>query len=209
LGFYRAPPAHWPPCRVRGGPRSARSEMSSTPKQRHKFLEMVSQRRYLEVVRELANGADPNGTWRNMLPLRTAVLVGDPDMVALLCDAGADPAQEPFAMVDPKGDDVPPDALQERVVLGKCPRALAEEMAADVANPLHREASAMVSVMADEAEARKRVLALHGRLEAELSVEVREARRNVVLSAMALVLFGLIYWYVLRPMEDNPDGREL
>jgi len=190
--------------------------MVAEAKRKQLLLEMVSQQRYLDVVRELAQGADPNGSWRNLLPLRTAVLIGDADMVALLFDAGADPDLEPFAMVDANGaegaegaEGAQPDAPKERVVLGKCPRALACEMAADVANPFHREAAGMLRMMANEGEARKRVLALHGRLEAELSDQVRDARRNLVLSVTACVGLGLVYWYVLRPMDDNPDAREL
>lgn len=181
----------------------------STTKEKQQFLEMVSQKRYLDVLRELNNGADPDGSWRGMLPLRTAVLIGDPDMVAILSDAHADPTLEPFLMEYPEGDDVPEDAEPKRVVLGKGARGMAAEMAADVSNPLHREAKVMLHVMADKEEARKRVVALHGRLEVELADEIQTARMRLIYSLLFCIVAGLVYWFILRPMEGNGDEREL
>mmetsp|Transcript_13702 Transcript_13702/g.35235 ORF Transcript_13702/g.35235 Transcript_13702/m.35235 type:complete len:181 (-) Transcript_13702:393-935(-) len=174
-----------------------------------RFLQKIAKRQYLEVLKELSSGTDANVSWRGLLPLRTAVLVGDADMVAILCNAGGNPDQEPSIMEYPTGDDVPEDAPKQRVVLGKCARVLAQEMAADMANPLHREAVAMVKVMAEQDEAKKRVISLHGRLEAELSDQVQQARRSLLLSFVATVAVGLLYWYVLRPMESGHDDREL
>ena len=96
---------------------------------------------------------------------------------------------------------------QERVVLGKCARALAEEIAGDLANPLNREAKAMLQVMADTNEARKRVVTLHGRLEAELGQQVNEAVRHMVLGLVGCVAAGLVYWYLSS--LDSEDTREL
>ena len=51
-----------------------------------------------------------------------------------------------------------------RVILGKSARVLAEEMAEDVANPLHLEGQSMVKCMDDLEAARQRVISLQGRL---------------------------------------------
>ena len=46
--------------------------------------------------------------------------------------------------------------------------------------------------------------------ESELAQEVREVKRNLLLSVLGLIGAALLYWYVLRPMaEDNADPREL
>ena len=56
-------------------------------------------------------------------------------------------------------------------------------------------------------EARKRVVALQGRLEAELADQMRIAGRNLLLSFLACIAMGLLYYFVLS--KDNPDSREL
>jgi hypothetical protein len=177
-----------------------------TIKERKRFIENVAHRRYVKVLQQLSKGADPNADWKGLLPLRTAVLVGDVDMVALLCDAGANPRLEPSTTTKKEVDGA---EVEERVVLGKNPRMVAAEMAAEIANPLNSAARAMLKIMADPEEARKRVITLHSTLEADLSKQVREAMRNLILGTVGCVAVGLFYWYVLRPMDANPDPREL
>lgn len=148
----------------------------------------VAARKYLSVLQQLSKGVSANDDWKGQLPLRTAVLVGDLDMVALLMTWRADPTQEPSAVIK---------ATQEGEVdtvhaLGKNARMLAAEMASDIANPLHREARGMLQIMADPQEARRRVVALQGRLEEEIAADMRSA------TTTAAVSFGA------RPLPPNP-----
>lgn len=172
-------------------------------KQRKKFIESVSRKDYISVMRAVNDGMPPNADWKGLLPLRTAVLVGDADMVALLRTLGADPHLEPKAMVEAK-DDQP----AHEITLGKSPRALASEMAKDMANPLHVDARNMLKLMDDVNEARDRVRGLHAKLEQQMNTDVRTSGYLIVLF---MVLFGASFALLryLGVNEDGGDGREL
>ena len=168
-------------------------------KGRKQLVVEVSKREYLKVMKRVHEGASPNGDWKGLLPLRTAVLVGDIDMVALLCSLGADPYQEPKTKVN-EGEN------ETEVTLGKCARAVAKEMAADMANPLHHEGQGMLQVMDDVEEAKRRVIALQGRLEEQVAADLRTASRTTAFFFVCLILSFLFLRQTWTPTED---AREL
>ena len=168
-------------------------------KGRKRLVVEVSKRDYLKVMKRIHEGASPNGDWKGLLPLRTAVLVGDIDMVALLRSLGADPYQEPKAKVK-EGE------AETEVTLGKCARSLAKEMASDMANPLHHEGQAMLQVMDETEEAKRRVIALQGRLEEQVAADLRVASRSTALFFVALVV---CYAFMRQTWTSIEDAREL
>ena len=190
-------------------PTSAVSTDAPPPSERakKKLMEAVSRIDYIEVIRALNSGISPNADWQGLLPLRTAVLVGDVDMVALLRRAGADPYQEPKGKVKPEDGDE--GEREERVItLGKSARALCEEMSADMANPLQREAVAMLQVIDDPEASRQRMLSLQGKLEESISGQMSSAIQNIIIFGVILVaaFFAMRYLHVT---DDEGDAREL
>ena len=166
---------------------------------RKRLVVDVSKRQYVKVMKQLNQGASPNADWKGLLPLRTAVLVGDVDMVALLCTQGADGYKEPTAM---KTD----DGQETEVTLGKCARTLAKEIARDAANPLQQEGQTMLQIMDDLEEAKRRVIALQSRLEEEVAGDLRTASRSTVV----FVFCALAAAYVLfRHSTVDAEDREL
>jgi hypothetical protein len=211
-----------------------------TARERERFVRDVSQKKYVNVMKQLSavraalthprarrpffpvsaraacashlvlclcphmhvQGADPNADWKGMLPLRTAVLISDPEMVALLRTQGADPKQQPKMRVkNSDGDET------DEVVLGKSARELAVDMANDEANPLHRDGQTMLRIVDDMEEARRRVVALQSRLEEEIAAEMRGASRNIAIFFVGAVVFG--YLFLQQHGDAGEDPREL
>ena len=168
-------------------------------KERKKFVEAASRKDYVAIMKAVHEGMSPNVDWKGLLPLRTAVLVGDVDMVALLFTIGAQPLQEPKTTVEAK------DGEPERVVtLGKSAFALAEEISKDFANPLQREAVHMLELMRNPQTARERVGELHKKVEAQINSEMRQ-------SGMMLALFITLFigsFVALRYLGVNEDGGD-
>ena len=165
--------------------------------QRKRFLKAVSQGDHMAVVQAIGQGMPPNVAWRGMLPLRTAVLSGDVDMVAMLRRVGADPWLEPTARLE---NDV--------LTLGKSAHVLAEDMAADVANPLRSEAKEMLRAMDDDDYSRGRVVALQARLEEQMAGSRRMATYSIAFFVAVLIAsFALLH--VLGVDDDTADAREL
>ena len=63
---------------------AAQRRVPATEKQAKKFMTAISQRDYLVVIKMINEGISANTDWKGLLPLRTAVLIGDVDMVAIL-----------------------------------------------------------------------------------------------------------------------------
>lgn len=185
---------------------AARPAMPAAPppslRDRKRLVTDVSKKRYLKVMTQLHEGANPNADWKGLLPLRTAVLVGDVDMVALLSTMGADKMLEPQATVKKE------DGTEETVSLGKCARELAGEMADDLANPLHVAGKNMARVMDNAEAAKDRVLALQGRLEEQIGADLRSASRNSIIFSVLAVVCG---YFLLRQWSQDAgaDSREL
>jgi len=173
-----------------------------------RLLEAVSRKDYLHVVKALDQGVSPNADWKGMLPVRIAVLIGDIEMVALFCAAGADAGREPT-----REDKNEEDGTLQTLVVGKSAHALATEMANDISNPLHLDAKTMLQVMAEPDEAKRRVMALQARLEEQVALEVRWASRNIALIVTGMVCVGVLHWYfgILDSLlnAQGSDPREL
>jgi hypothetical protein len=165
-----------------------------------KVIVAVSKKQYLKVMQQIHEGGDANGSWKGMLPIRTAVLVGDIDMVALLMSLGANPMQEPKGTVT--GD----DGNETEIILGKCARVLASEMASDMSNPLHQEGVTMLQVLDEPEEAKRRVIALQGRLEAQVAADLKSTSRSTVFFLVALVVS---YLMLRQTWVDDADTKEL
>ena len=162
-------------------------------------------------MRLLEEGVDPNCEWRSMLPLRMAVMTADVDMVALLTCAGADPMLEPVATLYKKNEETG-ERTEEKKTVGKCARLLAQEIADEISNPLHREGKLMVQVLDDKEQRHRRMLALQTRLEAEVSERMRDASRSFLVSGLiaAASLYFLYYYGLPRVRADaGHDPREL
>lgn len=169
-----------------------------------KLVTAVSQRDYVAVMKAVRNGISPNVNWKSLLPMRTAVLIGDVDMVALLSTVGGDPDQVPKGMTEPTLVDEAP----REIVLGKSARALATDMAKDMSNPLRVDASQMLIMMEDAEAARDRVRELQKKVEAQMKDEVRQASYML---AVFLVLFlaSFAAMHYLGWDEDGGDAKEL
>ena len=165
-----------------------------------KVMTAVSKRQYIKVMQHVHEGASPNDSWKGMLPIRTAVLVGDIDMVALLMSMGADPMQEPRGTVTGE------DGTETEIVLGKCARVLASEMASDMSNPLHQEGVTMLQVLDEPEEAKRRVIALQGRLEAQVAADLKSTSRSTVFFLIALIVSFLM---LRQTWTDDADTKEL
>ena len=181
--------------------------MGSLRQRKHLTL-AVSRREYLKVMRALQDGVDPNCEWRSMLPLRLAVMTGDLDMVALLTSAGADPLLEPVATFTRTNEETG-EKIEETRTVGKCARQIADDIAGDISNPLHREGKLMLQVMDDKDARQRRMIALQSRLESELASEMRSASRNVVF--LGLLAVGAFYctFYMFEYSDAANDPREL
>ena len=169
---------------------------------RKKLIHACSRKEYVKVMTLINEGLSPNVDWRGLLPIRTAVLVGDIDMVALLRRAGANPWVEPRKThINDKGE-------EEVIRLGSCAQMCAEEMAKDLANPLQNDAGQILRVLNDPDEALRRVKALQSRLEAEFAEERRTATRQM---GMMLVVFavGAAVMHYFGGDYDGGDTREL
>ena len=177
--------------------------MVATERTRKKLVVSVSKRQYIKVMQLVHEGISPNENWKGMLPIRTAVLMGDVDMVALLTTLGADALQEPKGTV--KSED---DETEKEIVLGKCARVLATEMAADMSNPMHNEGTAMLQVMDEPEEAKRRVIALQGRLEAEVAADLKSTSRTTLLLLVAAVVSFMMLRQAWTEQADA-DVREL
>lgn len=129
-------------------------------------------------------------------------------MVAVLVSFGADINQEPTAYVPSKS--AGGEAAEGKVSLGKCARALALEMAADVSNPLHREAKAMLTLMIEPGEASRRITTLQARLEVELAKGMQSAAKRTLLALVTTIAVGAVYWFYILPLDAGAtDTREL
>jgi ankyrin repeat protein len=165
-----------------------------------KVIVAVSKKEYLKVMQQIHEGGSPNDSWKGMLPIRTAVLVGDIDMVALLMSLGANPLQEP------KGTVTADDGTETEIVLGKCARVLASEMASDMSNPLNQEGVTMLQVLDEPEEAKRRVIALQGRLEAQIAADLKSTSRSTIFFFIALVVS---YLMLRQTWTDDSDTKEL
>ena len=167
-------------------------------RQRKRFIQSVTGKDYLAVMKAVSEGMPPNANWKNLLPLRLAVLCGDVDMVALLSTVGADPALEPVGMTE---DDPP-----QPITLGKSAIELAKEMGKDMANPLQRDAQSMVALMSDAEAAKARVRLLQGKVQEQVKGELKQAQQLMALFVGVVVLtFGAL-WYL---QVGAFDTREL
>ena len=172
-------------------------------RQRRRFLQSVSRRDYVAVMKAVHDGMSPNVDWKGLLPLRTAVLMGDVDMVALLRTVGADPRQEPKSKVDATHD-----APERVITLGKCPEDMAKEMAKDMANPLQRDAQQMLQMMQDPEAARARVLELQKKVEAQFQTDMRNSGFMMAVFVAVLVCAFLMLRY-LGVESGGGDQKEL
>ena len=198
-----------------GGAASAAELAASQPlhadRDGRKLIKAVSARDHLRVLQLLTEkpSVSPNASWKGMLALRTAVLIGDLDMVALLVQFGADVALEPSEQVErPPTDEAPTKPRLERVTLGKCARALAVEMTSDVENPLHHDGRAMLQLMIDEAARVRRLSALTADLEEQATSKIWTATIWIVGTLGTLVVFGIgCYWFITREMAAKAAAR--
>ena len=174
-----------------------------TLRQSKKFCESIARKDYVGVMKAVHQGYPPNMDWKGLLPMRVAVLTGDADMVALLHTMGADANRIPKALVRSADNQ-----SNKEVVLGKSARGVAEEMAKDMANPLHGEARGILLVIDDATEARKRVRLLHAKLEEQMSKDSRESGYIAVICLIVMLTCFASLRY-LGATDDHGDTHEL
>ena len=172
-------------------------------REKKRFLQSCARKDYIGIMKQVNKGMPPNTTWKNLLPMRTAVLASDVDMVALLRIVGADPNLEPTGLVEAT-DDEPARVIK----LGKSARGAAQEIAGDMANPLQREASQMLIVMDNLDEAKRRVHGLQAKIEQDLAEQRASASRNIVFFIVLLVL-SFVAMHYLKFDDDGGDTKEL
>ena len=198
FGTTPPPPSTPPMADAAAAPSAPRPPGDTLPEsQRKRFLKAVSDGDHMAVVQAIGQGMPPDVAWRGMLPLRTAVLGGDVDMVAMLRRVGADPWLEPVARVE---NDV--------YTLAKSAHALATEMAEDEANPMASNAREMLRAMDDQEFSKARVVALQARLEEQVAGSTRMATYSIAFFVCVL-LGSFAALHVLGVDDDVADVREL